>query len=52
MPHSVFMFLRILHVVSFKEEFLLLDDVDSRHPELSLLLCASEIGPPAFCFVG
>ena len=46
------MFLRILHVVSFKEEFLLLDDVDSRQPELSLLLCGSEIGPPAFCFVG
>ena len=39
LPHSTFMFLHILYVVSLKEEFLLLDDVDSRQPELSLLFC-------------
>ena len=46
------MFLHILHVASFKEEFLLLDDVDSQQPESSLLLCESGIGPPAACFAG
>ena len=52
LPHSAFMFLHILHVASFKEEFLLLDDVDSQQPESSLLLCESGIGPPAACFAG
>ena len=33
LPHSAFTFLCILCVVSFKEEFLLLDDVDSLQPE-------------------
>ena len=52
LPHSMFMFLHILHVASFKEEFLLLDDVDTQQPESSLLLCESGIGPPEACFSG